>query len=421
MAFRWTSAEGFVSLGHIPGTDFHSSARACSSDGSIIAGNTGFYEQVKDENGEYPQAEAFRWTEAGGMVGLGDLPGGPFFSGAFASPDVSLVVGYSKTEVTDEAFIWDNVNGMRNLKAVLTNTYGLDLEGWTLHAAQGISADGMTIVGTGTNPSGQYEAWLVDLADTNAAEGFLLFDDFSTTLAQWSVRGQPLPSIVSGEGNPSPCFATNGDDSYDSLAVSKKEFTYAGINFNVSADMKAGGLHKYATLALTKTNIIGGSDTIPVWQPIVAVNLLANQHASGRGVILEIHYDDNGEKIENSGVIPVPDGDDWHNILFRVREGDGKVELYYDGDMIHTSTHSLTTAYSGSAAVGLGNRLAWHDNVKVFSENADFDQDGDVDGTDLWLFRQHFFQSAVPADLSKDNQVDGLDVGFFGANLGKPY
>jgi hypothetical protein len=290
-----------------------------------------------------------------------------------------------------------------------------------LNAAQGISADGMTIVGTGTNPAGQTEAWIVDLGGANEANGFLLFDDFSATLAQWSVRGVPLPSIVSDEGNPSPCFSTNGDNLYDSLAVSKNEFTYDGINFNVSADMKVGGTLYYASLALTKTNVIGGTDSIPVWQPIILANLLSNQHASGPGVIFEMRYEDNGEKVETSAVIPIPDGNGWHNVMFRVRESDGKVELYCDGDLVHTSLNSLTTLYSGSAAVGLGNRLAWHDNVKVFSENADFDKDGDVDGTDLWLFNQQFLQAAAPADLSKDNQVNGLDVRFFSANLGKPF
>ena len=37
--------------------------------------------------------------------------------------------------------------------------YGLDLSGWTLTRGTGISADGTTIVGIGTNPAGQTEAW----------------------------------------------------------------------------------------------------------------------------------------------------------------------------------------------------------------------------------------------------------------------
>ncbi len=40
--------------------------------------------------------EAFRWTSGGGMVGLGDLPGGESDSEANGvSADGSVVVGYS--------------------------------------------------------------------------------------------------------------------------------------------------------------------------------------------------------------------------------------------------------------------------------------------------------------------------------------
>src|SRR5262245_25705618 len=47
-----------------------SSALDVSADGSVVVGVSDF--------GSGP--EAFRWTEAGGMVGLGDLPGGDFWS-----------------------------------------------------------------------------------------------------------------------------------------------------------------------------------------------------------------------------------------------------------------------------------------------------------------------------------------------------
>ena len=41
--------------------------------------------------------EAFRWTQATGMVGLGDLPGGSFNSIAWGvSADGSVVVGTGK-------------------------------------------------------------------------------------------------------------------------------------------------------------------------------------------------------------------------------------------------------------------------------------------------------------------------------------
>src|SRR5262249_9420946 len=60
------------------------------------------------------------------------------------------------------AFIWDAQHGLRDLNVVLPEM-GLNLGNWLLNEARGISANGRVIVGTGTNPSGNTEAWRVDL------------------------------------------------------------------------------------------------------------------------------------------------------------------------------------------------------------------------------------------------------------------
>ena len=95
------------------------------------------------------------------MVGLGDLAGGSFSSNANGvSADGSVVVGSGFTASGPEAFIWDAINGMQNLQAVLEDQLGLDLTGWTLNDASGVSADGTTIVGYGINPLGDTEAFI---------------------------------------------------------------------------------------------------------------------------------------------------------------------------------------------------------------------------------------------------------------------
>lgn len=68
------------------------------------------------------------------MVGLGDLPGGVFYSEALAtSADGSIIVGQSvPASSSGRAFIWDEVNGMRDFKEVLTDDFGLNLTGWEL-------------------------------------------------------------------------------------------------------------------------------------------------------------------------------------------------------------------------------------------------------------------------------------------------
>ena len=155
-AFRWTQATGMVGLGYLPGGE-SSGASAVSADGSVVVGHSrdfGFNTQ-----------EAFRWTQGTGMVGLGDLPGGDFSSRAYGvSGDGSVVVGLSGGSIlAGEAFIWNSSQGMRSLQQVLTNDYGLNLTGWTLRIARAISADGLTVVGEGRNPSGNTEAWIARL------------------------------------------------------------------------------------------------------------------------------------------------------------------------------------------------------------------------------------------------------------------
>jgi probable HAF family extracellular repeat protein len=155
-AFRWTSGGGMQQLGDLPGGSFLSFAQAVSSDGSTVVGHgttaAGY--------------EAFRWTSAGGMQGLGDLSG--FGSGGIdVSGDGSIVVGISETadEMVNEAFIWDEVHGIRDLREVLITDYGLDLAGWSLQKAIAISSDGSTIVGVGLNPLNQTEAWIATVPE----------------------------------------------------------------------------------------------------------------------------------------------------------------------------------------------------------------------------------------------------------------
>ena len=149
-AFRWTSGGGVQGLGDLPGGSFDSLAAGISADGSTIVGVSG--------------QEAFRWTSAGGMQGLGDVPSLSYSSATAVSNDGSIIVGEAGGSPAGgddrTAFIWDAAHGMRNLRDVLVNEYGFDLTDWTrLGSANGISADGTTIVGWGYTATGAQEAW----------------------------------------------------------------------------------------------------------------------------------------------------------------------------------------------------------------------------------------------------------------------
>jgi probable HAF family extracellular repeat protein len=149
VAARWTDA-GVESLGALA-EGASSWAWDVSADGSTAVGWS---------NNRSSQREAFRWTEAKGMVALGDLPGGEYRSEAYAvSADGWFVVGSSTTEQGEEAFVWDPRHGMRRLQDVLEHALGVDLSDWQLVRATGITPDGRVIVGHGINSEGYTEAW----------------------------------------------------------------------------------------------------------------------------------------------------------------------------------------------------------------------------------------------------------------------
>ena len=127
----------FQGLGDLPGGSFYSRAYGVSADGSAVAGSS--------RKGPDDEKEAFRWTLATGMVGLGDLPGNSFASEASGiSADGSVVVGKSRSASGVEAFRWTSGGGMVGLG---------DLEGGRFFsAAIGASADGSVVVGAGNVP-----------------------------------------------------------------------------------------------------------------------------------------------------------------------------------------------------------------------------------------------------------------------------
>jgi probable HAF family extracellular repeat protein len=157
-ACLWSDPNGFMSLG------VFGHARATSSDGTVVVG----WSYLDNRH------EAFRWTESDGMIGLGDLPGGRFESQAFdVSGDGSVIVGIGSTDSTDlgwEAFIWKSEFGMKSLQGYLSIDLGLDLNGWHLVNALGISRDGKTIVGCGINPEGHYEAFVANISSREVVE-----------------------------------------------------------------------------------------------------------------------------------------------------------------------------------------------------------------------------------------------------------
>jgi uncharacterized membrane protein len=168
VAVRWTLTDGARRLGYIPGNpNSLTIANAVSADGSTIVGQT------------VDRGTGFRWTAAGGMQSLGivpfgfdpDLPTQVFdvTTVSAVSGDGSIIVGYVTNDGggPTEAYAFDATHGLRNLRALLVNDCGLNLDGWDLVSPMGISADGLTIAGAGTH-LGQDELWIAVIPEPAA-------------------------------------------------------------------------------------------------------------------------------------------------------------------------------------------------------------------------------------------------------------
>lgn len=127
-AFVWRA--GDTRITELPTLDATrgSSARGISQNGNVIVGSSGGF--------------AVRWVNGAAPVSLG-LAGTAFGANA----DGSVIVGRTGT-----AFVWRSSESpqLQLLSDVLALA-GVNLTGWTLDEASAISADGSTIVGTGTH------------------------------------------------------------------------------------------------------------------------------------------------------------------------------------------------------------------------------------------------------------------------------
>ena len=126
-----------------------SQAIAVSADGTVVVGMAG--------NGQ-GQQEAFRWTEADGMLGLGLLSGGGWSQANAASADGSVVVGTCQQEDGNTvSFIWSESAGMELLPPV-GEEQGF-YNGYQVYP-QAVSDDGSLVVALGeSDESGAGLVW----------------------------------------------------------------------------------------------------------------------------------------------------------------------------------------------------------------------------------------------------------------------
>lgn len=222
-AFRWTALEGLTDLGLLPGGT-SASARAVSADGSVIVGDgdaqdassavfrwrasTGLVQLPALANARLCVAgdvsgdgntvvgtcltagnSAFRWTEGGAMVALGQFGGGSNrTSNATAiSTDASTIVGFGHPVLTG-AVLWNALGE--------ASVLGMPA-GDSSAAASAVSRDGSVVVGDSLQASSQRRAFrwtrqtgITPIASTSDS----LLDVFAS-----AVSGDGL--VIAGWGN----------------------------------------------------------------------------------------------------------------------------------------------------------------------------------------------------------------------------
>ncbi len=200
-----------VELGSLP-SGVSSSAADISADGTIVVGQADTLPSLQggDAIGEFVQ-QGYIWRAETGMVPLPTLPGSNGDAPQAVSADGKVVVGYAATNDGQQAVIWREGEGVELLHDVLVSVYDLDLTGWTLQRATGISDDASTIVGWGINPDGNTEGFVARLpicqGDLNA-DGTVTSQDLSVLLFAFGVSDE---GDIDGDGD------TDSDDLNDLL------------------------------------------------------------------------------------------------------------------------------------------------------------------------------------------------------------
>ncbi|HEX3440136.1 MAG TPA: autotransporter domain-containing protein [Pseudolabrys sp.] len=226
-AFRW-SAGTMTGLGFLPG-GASSTATGVSSDGSVVVG----YGSTAASS-----AEAFRWVNGGGgMSGLGFLPGGSTSYANAVSANGLVVVGYGDSTAAGpgnvEAFRWTQSTGMESIKGLLSAS-GVNMTGWSLFRATGVSADGSVIVGDGSGPSNNDEAWLARFS-TQFGNGLITPGVVAQSFAGQSALGQTGNAAIDNALGTFSEFATQAHASQDGRNTPYSVFAYGGYDSDPAA------------------------------------------------------------------------------------------------------------------------------------------------------------------------------------------
>ncbi|MEM1111613.1 MAG: hypothetical protein AAGI11_06875 [Pseudomonadota bacterium] len=150
-AVRWRFDAPIERLGDLPGGRFRSVATAMSLNSDVVAGRGEVDYLLATRT---PVNEAFVWTEANGLQGLGFLR--PRQRNSEPTPvavaaDGDVIVGNEGSR----PWLWTRQHGLRELQDVLIAQGATELTGWLITSVRGMSSDGRTLTGEGNGPFGE--------------------------------------------------------------------------------------------------------------------------------------------------------------------------------------------------------------------------------------------------------------------------
>lgn len=244
--FTWTLADGYEETPRLHGSYSPPSDQiALSADGTTIVGKS-YY-------------EAFRWTEANGLVYLGDMSADPNRSSHAhdTSADGSVVVGSADSDSTygtnpsREAFIWTEVEGMQSLNTLLMDA-GVELGGLKFETVLFVSDDGRKMLVETRDPAYNSLLCHIDLDGDNVEPPapslrYSVANQYRR-LWQYEVDGSTQGDILLDASNDAPKgVATDADgttwviDDTDSVFAYDKYGTPLG-NWNASGLSRPEGI-----------------------------------------------------------------------------------------------------------------------------------------------------------------------------------
>ena len=357
-AYIWTKANGIAPLADVPEGHFGDilDAYDISNDGSVIVGQgrvagPGF------------TVEAYRWTQATGYVGLGDIPLGAFQSSATeVSADGSVVAGNGTgtgagAPSQERAFRWvgNVMTDLGTISPVVSTT------------TRAISGDGQTVVGITSNNTGFRWTQGTGLVETlpGGSGGF-------TTAVPWSINHDG--SVVVGNGQ-----TATGNTGY--------RWTQAGGYVSIG-DLDGGTVSSAATVVSADGSIVLGSSSATggnrafIWDAAHGIRnlteVLVNEFGLGASLTNWILNDPtgistNGKFIIGNGINPA-----------------GVIEGFLIS--LEPNATPLVGDYNGDETVNAADYTVWRDSFGQMGEDLPADGSGndEIDAEDYDIWKAHF-------------------------------